>query len=81
MGHSIKKYLYSKLSESSLALIINVMPNYKLSIKAQNDHFLVRDKQFNFYISRAHRLFKYKSGLRNRLEEITNKYFLKMIDF
>lgn len=81
MGHKFKKFIYGKLNESLLAAVINVMPSYKFSIHSENGYFLLTDSNLTFYISRPHRIFKYKQGLRNRLEEITNKYFLKIIDF
>lgn len=81
IGHKFRKFIYDKLNESLLALVINVLPSYKFSIHAQNGFFLLTDRYLSFYISRAHRIFKYKLGLRNRLEEITNKYFLRMIEF
>jgi FkbM family methyltransferase len=57
------------------------MPQYQFSVKAKLSGYWLEDKFSSLYISRPHRLFKYKSGVKVRLQVIADKYFLSKVIF
>ena len=80
-SHLLRTLLFTKLDEKFLVLILNIMPQYKFSIKAKLSMYLLEDNFSSLYISRPHRLFKYKSGVRVRHQAIADKYFLSKVIF
>jgi FkbM family methyltransferase len=80
-SHLLRKFLFNALNDRLLVAAIHRMPQYKFSIKAENGHYFIVGKHSSLYISRPHRLFKYKSGIRPRLQEIADKYFLSQVNF
>ena len=80
-SHLLRKFLFSALDERLLLVAIHIMPQYKFSIKAKLGHYIIVDKHSSLYVSRPHRLFKYKSGIRLRLQVIADKYFLSQVSF
>ena len=80
-SHFLRILLFTKLNEKFLVLILNIMPQYQFSVKEKLSNYLLKYKFSSLYISRPHRLFKYKSGVRVRLQVIADKYFLSKVIF
>jgi len=78
----IKLIIYNLLPEFILIFLLNLKSDYLFKVKKfENNCYILKSDDLDLYISRPKRLFKYKNGTKNRLNQIRKKYFLDEINF
>ena len=78
----IKLIIYNLLPGFILVYLLNLKSDYLFKVKKfENNCYILKSDNLDLYISRPKRLFKYKNGTKNRLNQIQKKYFLDKINF
>ncbi len=79
---SIKKFIFIHSFNDFLALLLNINRGYLFRVeKWGKNHYMLFSDNTSIFISRPKRLFKYKNGIKNRFDQILDKYFVNEIVF
>ena len=81
-GSKIKIVFFDTVPIRLLIYILNLKSNYLFkATKIENNVYNLKSEDLELFFVHPRRLFKYKRGIRYRLNELKNKYFLSEIIF
>ena len=77
-----KKLIFENLPQSILIFLLNINSNYKFTvIRVKKNIYMLESDNLLLFLCRPSRLFKYKFGLLERLNQLKVKYFLDEVVF
>jgi FkbM family methyltransferase len=78
----LKKYIFENLPKPILIFLLNINPNYKFIVtRVKKNIYKLESDNLILFLCRPSRLFKYKFGLLERLNQMKVKYFLDEVIF